>query len=500
MPKTKKRALSVPERHQLRVALDTLKMNDVMARVMGGPSKEEARVIVKRLTGKTPRENPRRRKNPLEYRTVDTTTVKGIEEAEKLQAAGWKMIRPGMFSIQFERKTAPKRVRVRRRKNPALGDVKVLAPNVTTVQHGSNLILYSYNTPVAILAPSGMYRTSQKWSTTTSRHINRWFAIHNLDPKGALALPQDIIESYARNGVDPISQRGKNPPRRTLNPVEQAWKFILRLPKPERDYAEKVLAQWTLIGRVSTLPSGQAPLSLGTKVRYEIEEKLKEILGNYSQRNPRRTTGRTLRRKKIASSHRRKRYEFFRKSSVAGLDKPSETAARAKQLADAERWAHEQGVEYRYYYGRDADEESENEWDGRIVAEHPDGTEADAYGYLGNDYSQSHVRAEAALALMHEMKGKLKRRNAPTRGRVHAGKRVRVLRRKRNPAIGILGNPPSNGKYLGKVTYIEYTHGSDGQNYYHDFKPAVYAEVMNDGSVRLSHPTNKLWKLFPETK
>lgn len=46
-PKWMKR-LSVPERHMLRVARDTLKMNDVMARVMGGPSKAEAREILRR--------------------------------------------------------------------------------------------------------------------------------------------------------------------------------------------------------------------------------------------------------------------------------------------------------------------------------------------------------------------------------------------------------------------------------------------------------------------
>lgn len=48
------RGLSVPEQHQLRIARDTLKMNDVFARIMGGPTKEEARQIIIRLTGKDP--------------------------------------------------------------------------------------------------------------------------------------------------------------------------------------------------------------------------------------------------------------------------------------------------------------------------------------------------------------------------------------------------------------------------------------------------------------
>jgi len=49
--------LSVPEKHQLRVARQTLKMSDVGARIMGGPSKDEARRIILDLTGKPAKEN-----------------------------------------------------------------------------------------------------------------------------------------------------------------------------------------------------------------------------------------------------------------------------------------------------------------------------------------------------------------------------------------------------------------------------------------------------------
>ena len=47
-----KKKLTVPEKHQLKIARDTLKMNNVMAAVMGGMTKEEARRIIKRLGGK----------------------------------------------------------------------------------------------------------------------------------------------------------------------------------------------------------------------------------------------------------------------------------------------------------------------------------------------------------------------------------------------------------------------------------------------------------------
>lgn len=47
-----KHVLSVPERHQLKIARSTLQMSDMGARVMGGPTKEQAREIIRRLTGK----------------------------------------------------------------------------------------------------------------------------------------------------------------------------------------------------------------------------------------------------------------------------------------------------------------------------------------------------------------------------------------------------------------------------------------------------------------
>lgn len=56
-----KRQLSVPEKHQLRIARDTMKMSDAGARILGGPNKEEARAIIIKLTGVDPLK-PRYRK------------------------------------------------------------------------------------------------------------------------------------------------------------------------------------------------------------------------------------------------------------------------------------------------------------------------------------------------------------------------------------------------------------------------------------------------------
>lgn len=49
---TAKQQLTVPEQHQLKIARQTLRMSNPMARVMGGPTKDEAREIIARLTGK----------------------------------------------------------------------------------------------------------------------------------------------------------------------------------------------------------------------------------------------------------------------------------------------------------------------------------------------------------------------------------------------------------------------------------------------------------------
>lgn len=49
--------MTIPEKHELRIARDTLRMSDAMLGVMGGPSKEQARETIRRLTGKSAPKN-----------------------------------------------------------------------------------------------------------------------------------------------------------------------------------------------------------------------------------------------------------------------------------------------------------------------------------------------------------------------------------------------------------------------------------------------------------
>ena len=56
--------------------------------------------------------------------------------------------------------------------------IKALGANKTEVKApGGVVVFYSYDTPVAARLPGGeCVRTSTKWSSTTSKHINQWLA------------------------------------------------------------------------------------------------------------------------------------------------------------------------------------------------------------------------------------------------------------------------------------------------------------------------------------
>jgi len=53
-----------------------------------------------------------------------------------------------------------------------------IASNMTVLTLPSGVdVLFSYKTPVACQTEDGFYyRTEQKWSPTTSRHISKWLA------------------------------------------------------------------------------------------------------------------------------------------------------------------------------------------------------------------------------------------------------------------------------------------------------------------------------------
>lgn len=49
-----------------------------------------------------------------------------------------------------------------------------IASNMTEVDNGQITVLFSYKTPVAAYVGGKFYRTAQRWSNTTARHISKW--------------------------------------------------------------------------------------------------------------------------------------------------------------------------------------------------------------------------------------------------------------------------------------------------------------------------------------
>ncbi len=37
----------------------------------------------------------------MKYKTIDVSTLKGLKQAERLHANGWKQVSVGLFTIQF---------------------------------------------------------------------------------------------------------------------------------------------------------------------------------------------------------------------------------------------------------------------------------------------------------------------------------------------------------------------------------------------------------------
>lgn len=68
-----------------------------------------------------------------------------------------------------------------------------IAANMTELEADGMTILFSYKTPVAAIVDGVRYRTSYKWSPTTTRHINKW-----LDGGYAQEKPQDFFDGLVK--------------------------------------------------------------------------------------------------------------------------------------------------------------------------------------------------------------------------------------------------------------------------------------------------------------
>jgi hypothetical protein len=71
-------------------------------------------------------------------------------------------------------------------------NLKPLASNKTelTLEDGTQ-VLFSYETPVACWINGEFFKTSKKWSNTTSRHINSWVHL-------ATEKPQEFFDNLVK--------------------------------------------------------------------------------------------------------------------------------------------------------------------------------------------------------------------------------------------------------------------------------------------------------------
>jgi len=86
-----------------------------------------------------------------------------------------------------------------------------MSANMRTVSVGDVTVLYSYGTLVAgHVAGIGFFRTSKKWSVTTSKHINKWIAGHGGSGR-ARELDQATMDAFLVGNKTIIEELGNAP-------------------------------------------------------------------------------------------------------------------------------------------------------------------------------------------------------------------------------------------------------------------------------------------------
>ena len=74
------------------------------------------------------------------------------------------------------------------------GAVQIASNMYVTAKNNGTILLYSYETPVAREDHNGAFKTSAKFSSTTTRHINKWLGGFS---KHARVVSQDSIYQRA---------------------------------------------------------------------------------------------------------------------------------------------------------------------------------------------------------------------------------------------------------------------------------------------------------------
>ena len=75
-------------------------------------------------------------------------------------------------------------------------ELKQLGPNMTELRFTDHLILFSYETPVAGWHDCLLFKTKENYSSTTTKHINKYFRDQwGVNPLSVDEVSQDYIDS-----------------------------------------------------------------------------------------------------------------------------------------------------------------------------------------------------------------------------------------------------------------------------------------------------------------
>jgi hypothetical protein len=69
-----------------------------------------------------------------------------------------------------------------------------IGPHMYQGVRGSNVVLFSYEEPVALIHGNTVFKTTKFWSRTTDRHVRRWFT--------AQGIPMEDVKEYSQEFFD----------------------------------------------------------------------------------------------------------------------------------------------------------------------------------------------------------------------------------------------------------------------------------------------------------
>jgi len=79
-------------------------------------------------------------------------------------------------------------------------ELKPIKSNCTELKLNDYVVLFSYETPVAYYdrKTDKYYKTSTKWSRTTSKHINEWLKDRALLNQEAIEVSQEVLNGLIK--------------------------------------------------------------------------------------------------------------------------------------------------------------------------------------------------------------------------------------------------------------------------------------------------------------